>query len=70
MSTIKVDQLADEVMKQLNDFADATCDDMKAAVKKAGKHRPGSDQVDSAKPHRSLCQELVSKEHQGKLPRL
>ena len=51
MSTIKVDQLADEVMKQLNDFADATCDDMKAAVKKAG--NTVRDQIKSTAPNRT-----------------
>ena len=51
MSTIKIDQLADEVMKQLNDFADATCDDMKAAVKKAG--NTVRDQIKSTAPNRT-----------------
>ena len=51
MSTIKVDQLANEVMKQLNDFADATCDDMKAAVKKAG--NTVREQIKSTAPNRT-----------------
>ena len=33
---IKIDQLADEVMKQLNEYTDLAADDMKSAVKKAG----------------------------------
>lgn len=36
MSTIKIDQLAAEVMKELENYADTTTEGMKAAVKKAG----------------------------------
>ena len=36
MKKIKIDQLADEVMKELDDYADTTALEMKAAVKKAG----------------------------------
>lgn len=35
-NTIKIDQLATEVMKGLTEYADMAADDMKAAVKKAG----------------------------------
>nr|WP_289698160.1 HK97 gp10 family phage protein [Enterocloster clostridioformis] len=36
MGRIKPDQLADEVMRQLEEFADSTADGMRAAVRKAG----------------------------------
>ena len=51
MSTCSVDQLADKVMKQLNDFADVTRDDMKAAVKKAG--NTVRNQIKATAPSRS-----------------
>ena len=55
MSTIKVDQLADEVMKQLDEFADTTRDDMKAAVKKAVKKAGTTvrDEIRSTAPERT-----------------
>ena len=34
-NTIKIDQLAAEIMKGLTEYADMATDDMKAAVKKA-----------------------------------
>ena len=36
MKKIKVEQLADEVMKELEDYADTTTLGMKAAVQKTG----------------------------------
>ena len=35
-NSIRIDQLADEVMKGLTEYADLATDDMKKAVKKAG----------------------------------
>ena len=35
-NTVKIDQLATEIMKGLTEYADMATDDMKAAVKKAG----------------------------------
>lgn len=35
-NTVKIDQLATEIMKGLTEYSDMATDDMKAAVKKAG----------------------------------
>lgn len=35
-NTVKIDQLATEIMNELTEYADMATDDMKAAVKKAG----------------------------------
>ncbi len=51
MSRIKIDQLADEVMKQLEDYADTTSEGMKAAVKKAG--NTVRDQIKATAPART-----------------
>lgn len=36
-NSVKVDQMADEIMKGLTEYADLATDEMKSAVKKAGK---------------------------------
>ena len=36
MSRVKIDQLADEIMKGLTEYADLATDSMKDAVKKSG----------------------------------
>ena len=36
-SNVRIDQMADEIMKGLTEYADLATDEMKSAVKKAGK---------------------------------
>ena len=59
---VKIDGLAEAVMKELTEYADLATVDMKSAVKKAG--NTVKKQIQG---YRRLQQELVCKEHKGNL---
>lgn len=62
---VKIDSLADAVMKELAEYADLATVDMKAAVKKAGNTVKKTNSKYCSQRYRSLQQELVYEEHQG-----
>ena len=65
MANIKIDNLADEIMNGLKEYADLATDDLKKSVRKAGNTVRKDIAASAPKDTGSLCEELVSQENEG-----
>lgn len=62
---VKIDNLTDEIMNGLKEYADLATDDLKKSVRKAGNTVRKRYRCIRPKGYRSLCEELVSQENEG-----
>lgn len=65
MANIKIDNLADEIMNGLKEYADLATDEFKEVCKEGGKYSKERYCCICSKGYGSLCEELVSQENEG-----